>query len=137
MLNKINIISTLLGILFVCLSVPILGYGKAIAIQGDFLDFAQDYPLFIHFMLDIVIMGLPLLLALFVFAAVLNLFNGAKQRLPYALFLLPFLLLHSYYLVFSIVNLDPSAFIATTLPKYALLIIFTRWFANWQTVNKK
>ncbi|KGJ99301.1 hypothetical protein [Thalassotalea sp. ND16A] len=137
MLNKINIISTLLGLLFVYLSVAILSYGAAIAIPLEISDLAQDYPLLILVVLDIVAMGLPLLLALFVFAAVLNLFNGAKQRLPYALLLLPFLLLHTYYLGFSVVNSDPSAFIATTLPKYALLIIFTWWFANWQTTKNK
>ncbi|MDK9683146.1 hypothetical protein [Pseudoalteromonas shioyasakiensis] len=119
------------GCLFAYLSIPVIGYGSAIAIPTEVLSALYDLsPNFALSMVDIVTLGLPLLALLLVFLLISKSLYLKDKAYSYFILLTPFLPLHLYFAVntFS-ANIDNTTLL-TSLPKYVLLVLFVALFST-------
>ncbi|MCH2089386.1 MAG: hypothetical protein MK175_19570 [Pseudoalteromonas sp.] len=119
------------GCLFAYLSIPVIGYGSAIAIPTEVLSALYDLsPNFALSMVDIVTLGLPLLALLLVFLLISKSLYLKDKAYSYFILLTPFLGLHLYFAVntFS-ANIDNTTLL-TSLPKYVLLVLFVALFST-------
>mgnify|MGYP001160840463 FL=1 len=122
---------SIFGCLFAYLSIPVIGYGSAIAIPTEVLSALYELsPNFALSMVDIVTLGLPLLALLLVFLLLSKSLYLRDKAYSYFILLTPFLALHLYFAVntFS-ANIDNTTLL-TSLPKYVLLVLFVALFST-------
>jgi len=124
------------GCLFAYLSIPVIGYGAAIAIPTEVLSALYDLsPNFALSMVDFVTLGLPLLALLLVFLLISKSLYLKDKAYSYFILLTPFLALHLYFAfnTFS-ANIDNTTLL-TSLPKYVLLVLFVALFSTHKKPN--
>ncbi|WP_063703642.1 hypothetical protein [Pseudoalteromonas gelatinilytica] len=124
------------GCLFAYLSIPVIGYGAAIAIPTVVLSPLYELsPNFALSMVDIVTLGLPLLALLLVFLLISKSLYLKDKAYSYFILLTPFFALHLYFAfnTFS-ANIDNTTLL-TSLPKYVLLVLFVALFSTHKKPN--
>ncbi|OUS70713.1 hypothetical protein B5G52_13750 [Pseudoalteromonas sp. A601] len=95
------IVCLFLGVFFAYISVPVFGYGAAIAIPVDMLlSFAKNFPNATLAAIDLITQALPLCLIYCVLALLIKHFKLANHW-GYLVLGIPFYILHSYFFYYS------------------------------------
>ena len=130
------IVCLFLGIFFAYISVPIFGYGAAIAIPSDLLlPFAKDFPTATLATIDLITQALPLCLIYCVLALIINHFKLLSHWYYLALGV-PFYILHSYFFISQLPAQNLGHTLGILLPKYIALALIILYFIN-QALNKQ
>jgi len=130
------IVCIFLGVLFAYISIPVFGYGAAIAIPSDvLLPFAKNFPIATLSIIDLITQALPLCLIYCVIALLIKHFKLLNHWYYLALGV-PFYILHFYYFILQLPAQDLGGTLAILLPKYIALGLFILYFVN-QSLNKQ
>lgn len=130
------IVCLFLGIFFAYISIPVFGYGAAIAIPSDvLLPFAKNFPTVTLATIDLITQALPLCLIYFALALLIKHFKLLSHWYYLALGV-PFYILHSYFFILQLPAQNLGHTLGILLPKYIALALIILYFVK-QSLNKQ
>ncbi|NMP33426.1 hypothetical protein HII17_17905 [Thalassotalea sp. M1531] len=116
--------NSILGVIFAYISVVIFSFAAALPIPANvFEPIAQSSPKFAFAVLDLFTIGLPLAFTYFIFVYITRKSKTYVELVTPILLALPFFLLHSYFVILSFPSSRIDFYLASTSPKYILLIV--------------
>ena len=130
------IVCLFLGIFFAYISIPVFGYGAAIAIPSDvLLPFAKNFPTATLASIDLITQALPLCLIYCALALLIKHFKLLSHWYYLAL-VVPFYMLHSYLFILQLPAQNLGHALGILLPKYIALGLIVFYFVN-EAFNKQ
>jgi hypothetical protein len=135
------IVCLFLGVFFAYISVPVFGYGAAIAIPVDMLlPFAKNFPTTTLAVIDLITQALPLCLIyclIYCLLALLIKHFKLASHWYYLVLCVPFYILHSYYFILQLPAQNLGHTLGILLPKYIVLGLFVLYFFNHELNKQK